>query len=97
MDLADVEDVSIFSEQLGSRFRIEIAPDQIADATLVEAESLKGPDEPSSPHNRIGFSLLFDVDQEIPQNTYKVEHDKLGELLLFMSPVGPRMMESIFN
>ena len=97
MDLADIKDVSIFSEHLGSPFRIEVGPDQILDAKLVEAQSLKGSDEPVDPQDRVGFSLLFETEQNLPQGTYKVEHEKLGQLMFFMSPVGPGMMESIFN
>lgn len=97
MDLADIKDVSIFSEHLGSQFRIEVGPDQILDAKLVEACPLSASHELSDSINRIGFSLIFEADHSVPQNTYKVSHGKLGEFMLFLTPVGPASMESVFN
>ena len=99
MDLADIKDVSIFSEQVGSRFRIEIEPDRFVSAELIEAEALDSrPRSPALPE-REPFSLLFEVDGgiDLPQQTYPVHHDVLGEQPLFLVPVGTGRLESIFN
>ncbi len=98
IDLADINDVSVFSNHVGSRFRIEVGPDEFLAAELVEAEALKsGPASEEFP--RAPFSLLFEVDGgiDLPQQTYPVSHETLGELPLFLVPLGAGISESIFN
>jgi hypothetical protein len=95
VDLADINDVSIFTEQLGSLFRIELEADRFVDAELVEAKAYA--DGLRGDGQREAFSLLFKLSQDLPQNTYHVVHDSIGELHIFMTPVGPGTMESIFN
>ena len=93
IDLASVE-ASDFADHVGSRFRIEIAPDEFVDAELIEA---RAQGESHAPGQRQPFSLLFDTGQELPQRTYHVMHDDIGELHVFMTPVGPATMECNFN
>ena len=98
IDLADINDVSVFSDHVGSQFRIEVRPDEYVAAELVEAEALKsGPVSEEIP--RAPFSLLFEVDGgiDLPQQTYPVHHEMLGELPLFLVPIGGGKSESIFN
>ena len=99
MDLADIKDVSIFAEYLGSLFRIDVGPDQFVNAELIEAEALDTAPRGAGLPPREPFSLLFAVqaDIELPQHTYRVSHERLGELPLFLVPVGSGQMESIFN
>ena len=93
IDLASI-DVSVFADHVGSRFRIEIAPDEFVDAELVEAEARGGA---LAPDQRQPFSLLFSTGKDLPQQTYRVVHDEMGELHVFMTPVGPASMECVFN
>ena len=99
MDLADIKDVSIFAEYLGSLFHIEVGPDQFVDAKLIEVESLDTGSRAAQLPPREPFSLLFAVQADInlPQQTYLVSHERLGNQPLFLVPVGPGQMESIFN
>ena len=89
MDLADIKDVSIFAPLVGSRFQIEIDEEQIVAAELVEAAGLAGE----------AFSLLFAVKDgiDLPQRTYRVSHEGLGEVQLFLVPLGGGRLESVFN
>jgi hypothetical protein len=99
MELTNIKDVTIFSEQLGSQFRIEIDPDEHVTAELIEAVALdKGPGDAGS-RQREPFSLLFQLEDgsALAQRTYQVYHESLGEIPLFLVPVGERKMESIFN
>lgn len=93
IDLANITDVSAFADHVGSRFRIEIGPDEFVDAELVEAE----PRGTAMGGHRQAFSLLFSTSQDLPQQTYRVVHDEIGELHVFMSPVGPATLECVFN
>ena len=99
MDIADVKDVSIFVEQLGSQFRIDVGAEQSVTAKLVEADPLGVSDGNSQPELREPFSLLFEVGESIQlsQGTYPVYHKKLGSFSLFLVPVGPAQLESVFN
>lgn len=99
MDLADIKDVSIFAPLVGSRFQIEIDADQTVVAELVEADALNPGGANSESASREPFSLVFEVENgiELSQRMYQVTHEVLGRLPLFLVPVGPRRMESIFN
>ena len=99
MDLADIRDVSVFADQVGGQFRIEIAADQIVIARLTEASAIRTGSRGAKLPPREPFSLLFEVDQdiELPQRTYIVRHELLGELGLFLTPVGDGRLESVFN
>jgi len=97
MDLAAIKDVSVFAEQVGSVFRIEVGPEQFIDATLVDAVASRQQGVASLP--REPFSLLFALPEgiDLAQQTYNVSQAQLGELQLFLVPVGPSRMESVFN
>ena len=89
MNLADAKDVSIFAPLVGSHFQIEIDKARVVAAKLVEAA---GSGDKS-------FSLLFSVADgiDLPQRTYRVSHEELGEVDLFMVPLGGGKLESVFN
>lgn len=99
MELAAINDVSVFAEHIGSRFRIEIRPDEFVDAKLVEAEAVScSTQNMEAPPNK-SFSLLFALPEgvDLEQRIYTVSQEKMGELPLFLVPVGPGRMESVFN
>jgi hypothetical protein len=99
IDLAEIRNVSVFSEHVGSRFKIEIGPDQHVDATLIEAEAVGTGAGLADSSSRVPFSLLFELPENIqlPQQTYNVSQDQLGELPLFLVPISANRMESTFG
>ena len=99
IDLAEVRDVSIFAEHVGGRFRIEVGPDEHVDATLIEAEAVDTGTGYADSGVRTPFSLLFELpgNVELKQQTYNVSQEQIGELPLFLVPVGANRMESTFN
>jgi len=99
MDLADIDNVSVFSSYVGNCFEIEIGDDQFVNAELVEADAIGPTQANSTDVPRVPFSLLFAVEGnlELPQQMYQVRHESLGNFPLFLVPVGPGRMESIFN
>jgi len=99
MDLAAIKDVSAFTGHVGSVFRIEVGPEQFVDATLIEAEAVESRQQGMESLPRQPFSLLFALPEgiDLAQQTYNVSQEQLGELPLFLVPVGPSRMESVFN
>ena len=72
-----------FTAQLNSRFRLHIDSDNSVDAFLVESNSVV------TNEVQQGFSLMFRAPSEAPpvQNTYRLEHERLGAMDLFLVPV----------
>jgi hypothetical protein len=99
LDLGDINNVSVFSPYVGQRFEIAIDEDQVVSAELVEVEALDTGPGKSGLTQREPFSLLFAIegDANLPQQMYQVHHEALGELPLFLVPVSPGRMETVFN
>jgi hypothetical protein len=74
-----------FAEVVNTRFRVR-ATHQRATLTLVEVNSLT-PTSAAAPHQEC-FSLLFRNSrrQPLPQDTYRMEHPRLGAFDLFLVP-----------
>ena len=99
IELASIINVSQFAEYVGGPFQIEVGPDQLAEATLVQAESLGAVRSKDETVSREPFSLLFDLEDgiDLPQQSYRITHEKIGEVSMFLVPIGHGRMETIFN
>jgi hypothetical protein len=89
-----------FSPLLEEQFEINIAQDQNIHLQLIEVTPGKFT---NSSTERKTFSIVFRgaLDTEIPQGIYAIKHKKLGELSLFLVPIGPdengMCFEAVFN
>ena len=89
--------LSSFSEHLNTKFRIR--PDE---STVVETELIVAEDLGSTPRQE-RFSLIFRGPHQpfLPQSMYRVEHDVMGTLDLFLVPIGAEedglRYEAVFN
>ncbi len=60
-------------------------------------------EKPTGPSKRRPFSIFFrgPKDRNLPQGIYKVEHDKMGTVELFLVPIMPdkngNLYEAVFN
>jgi hypothetical protein len=88
-----------FSEHLNTTFVGKIGEETL-DLELVEVSPVRKYEGQA----RDPFSLLFrgPSDRVLAQGTYALDHGKMGELALFLVPVGPgkdgdMRYESIFN
>jgi hypothetical protein len=83
-----------FRPLLNDRFRI--APDE---APAFEVELIEVTEIPREPGGRAPFSLVFQggPNPPLPQRIYRVEHDGLGELDIFLVPIAPDQYEAIFT
>ena len=86
-----------FAEHLNTKFRIPLQPSGAVELELVEVVSTL-----STPRQE-QFSIFFrgPGDIYLPQMTYRMEHAALGELDLFIVPIGrdPEgfRYEAVFN
>jgi len=94
----------MFEPCLGTKFVVrafnEEDEERVFELELVEASELP-PASTNPKHNlrQDPFTLLFEgpKDALIDQGTYKFEHEQLGEVEMFMVPVGLGEYEVIFN
>jgi hypothetical protein len=91
-----LEDLTIddFRPLLNERFRI--APDG---AEAFEVELVEATEVPREPSGRAPFSLVFQGGPNPPlaQRVYRVEHDELGELDIFLVPIAVDRYEAVFT
>lgn len=98
-----------FSPHVGEPFQLEIEAGQEVELVLREVKSLGSPPRPGEEPKTKGrlsrepFSLLFHgpKDPSFPQRTYRIRHPVMGEIHVFLVPVGPDedglCYEAIFN
>jgi hypothetical protein len=86
--------VDDFRPLQGDRFRI--APDG---ASAFEVELVEVTEIPRDPGGRAPFSLVFQGGPNPPveQRIYRVEHDELGELDIFLVPIAVDRYEAVFS
>ncbi|APV51542.1 hypothetical protein BWI17_18710 [Betaproteobacteria bacterium GR16-43] len=90
---------SSFLPCVGEEFRFESGPFEAKPAKLARIAPLEqgGRKIESEGHFRLEFEPL--TPGAIPQETYKVTHPRLGQLVLFVSPndAQGRIVEAVFN
>jgi hypothetical protein len=91
-----LEDLTVddFRPLLHDSFRISPP-----DAAAFEVELVDVTEIPRDPGGRAPFSLVFQGGPNPPlaQSIYRVEHDQLGELDIFLVPIAVDRYEAIFT
>jgi len=80
---------AMFAENLKTKFTFQLEDEKLTEMTLIAVNDLNPPSFKSDGTNiRETFSLVFREPSGMPlrQNTYTVEHDKLGTFRLFIVP-----------
>jgi len=89
-----------FAEHVGTRFRVKLDPKEV-ELELVEVEGYV-----SKPNEQKGlerFSVFFtgSGDVSLPQGTYRMKHDRMGEFEIFIVPIAREpngfRYEAVFN
>jgi hypothetical protein len=82
--------LATFEPRLGESFRIALDEGQGVDVELVEAVASAGGGARGE-GLREPFSIVFRGPYEpvLPQRIYRIEHDELGALEIFLVPIGP--------
>jgi hypothetical protein len=83
-----------FEPRLHDRFRLVADGAEPFELELVEVSAI-----PREPGGRAPFSLVFQggPDPPLPQRTYRVEHEQLGALELFLVPIAAGRYEAVFT
>jgi hypothetical protein len=90
-----------FAPHLGSTFGLRLPSGETLALTLVQVEAT--PHLPAAPARRQGFSVIFRsaLPGHLPQGIYRLDHEPMGTLELFLVPIGPRdggmCYEAVFN
>jgi len=101
--MADLPDHDTFARHVGETFVLRTPEGASVEVELMEAQALAAQPAADTSIRKSPFSLLFRTNgpADLPQHTYRVEHDALGELDLFLVPIGPddvgMRLEAIFN
>ncbi len=76
--------------------RFHIAPDG---APAFEVKLVEVTEIPREPGGRAPFSLVFEggPTPPLPQRIYRVEHDELGALDIFLVPIAVDRYEAVFT
>ena len=86
-----------FAEELGSSFTAKDADGRTVDLELVEVTELR-----ERPH-QVSFAIVFLTPKSaaVGQGLYDLQHENLGEMQLFLVPVGIKeermQLEAVFN
>lgn len=86
-----------FSENLNTKFRVPFGDDKAAELELIEVTEII-----SSPGQE-QFSVIFrgPLEYFFPQGIYHIEHEKMGELDIFIVPIAKDQdsfrYEAVFN
>jgi len=93
--MTDVFTIDTFSGHVGSKFLMSYGDSQTAEVELLSVTDLG-----SSPR-QMQFSLIFVGPGPVAQGTYRLGHDALGALDLFLVPIGKDesgvRYEAVFN
>lgn len=90
---------SSFEEQLNTPFRVHFGAEAPLEVTLYEVRL----HEPHDGPRKQPYSVYFRSPQRgvLPQAIYRVEHDHMGTLDIFLVPIGPDAQgmryEAVFN
>ena len=83
-----------FAPLRGDRFRIVPGDSDPFEAELAEVTEI-----PREPGGRAPFSLVFQggPNPPLPQQIYRVEHDQVGAIEIFLVPIAADRYEAVFT
>jgi hypothetical protein len=90
-----------FSEHLNTKFRVLAEAPRPVELELIEVKGWTT--QPEEQQGMERFSLIFRGPSDIfvPQNIYRLAHEQMGELDIFLVPIAPESdgfrYEAVFN
>ena len=90
-----------FARNLNTTFRVPLGDGRKVELELVEVDGYKG--RPGEQQGMERFSLFFQgpAEPSLPQASYTMEHERMGELMIFIVPIaktgGGFRYQAVFN
>lgn len=77
-----------FEAQLNTTFHLPLEEGEL-ELTLIEISSVVA--EKANDGQSEAFSIIFEtqIQEHVEQGSYVLQHDDMGELLIFIVPIGP--------
>ncbi|MDB5298839.1 MAG: hypothetical protein JWO87_502 [Phycisphaerales bacterium] len=93
--LGNLPNYEAFAVSVAGVFRLKFESGEVLELTLAEATPMRG----GRPGGRKPFSLMFRAAAGVyfPQGIYRLEHDTLGAMELFLVPIAPDGQGSRFE
>jgi hypothetical protein len=89
-----------FSQHVGTKFHTGLEQQQI-DLELVEVKGYQPKDNEQEGMERFSIFFVGPRDKFLPQQTYRMEHERMGEFEIFLVPVSGDdksfRYEAVFN
>jgi len=92
-----------FSHHLNTKYRVNVDAAKPIELELVEVKSYVNKDKPSEQGGMERFSIHFrgPADIMLPQGTYGLSHERMGDFDLFLVPISREELgfryEAVFN
>lgn len=92
-----------FSRHVNTKFRVNVDAPSPIELELVEVKGYPYKDQPTEQKDMERFSVHFygPGNTYLPQATYKLTHDSMGEITLFLVPLAHNergfLYEAVFN
>ncbi len=82
-----------FEENLNSNFRVTLSPDQVVDLVLYSVNEIM-----STPRQE-QFAVTFHGPLDVPfnQGMRTIDHEKMGNFVLFLVPIGKEKSDMIYE
>jgi len=97
----DALETADFAPHVGGTFGLRLPSGETLELTLLQVDA--HPHLPPAPARGQGFSVVFRSARpgHLPQGIYRLDHERMGTLELFLVPIGPRdggmCYEAVFN
>jgi hypothetical protein len=96
VDLTEKE----FSQHVGTKFRAQLAPQEI-ELELTEVKGYLSQQHEQTDMERFSVFFAGPNDPFLPQQIYRLDHDRMGQFEIFLVPVGVvdarYRYEAVFN
>ena len=81
--------IDTYQEHIGSKYQLALDDDSL-ELELIEVNKVSA--DTTEAGQAVPFSAVFrstDKEEALEQGTYSLTHDGMGELLIFIVPIGP--------
>lgn len=90
-----------FQKQLNTNYRVKLADNSTVNLELVEVKARVSDESEQQGLERFSAFFQGPAERQLPQQTYSFEHEKMGQLDIFIVPIAQNEQgfryEAVFN